>query len=129
MSDEARIAPGPTAHTDAFWAAAARNMLVLARCPHCGVWLHPQCETCPHGHIALVWTAASGHGIVVAAATVHRPAHPARPAPYVVLVVRLDEGPQLIASQHGPGALRPGDRVRAVFDGTWPLVRFTLDGA
>jgi uncharacterized OB-fold protein len=110
------IIPEPTPRTLPFWAAAARGELLLPRCGECGVWLHPQDETCARGHLDHVWAAASGTGTIVAATVVHRTGHPALPAPYTVLVVRLDEGPQLVSSLSGPGRVAPGSRVRVVFD-------------
>lgn len=116
------ILPEPTPRTLPFWDAAARGKLLLPRCRRCRAWLHPQDEACPLGHAGHDWAEAAGTGTTIAAATVHRAAHPALPAPYTLLVVRLDEGPQLVSSLSGTRLAAPGSRVGVVFD------RVTRDG-
>jgi uncharacterized OB-fold protein len=110
------ILPEPASRTVPFWDGAARGKLLLPRCRQCRAWLHPQDEACPLGHAGCTWAEASGTGTTLAAATVHRTAHPALPAPYTLLVVRLDEGPQLVSSLYGSRPAVPGSRVGVVFD-------------
>lgn len=110
------ICPEPTTRTLPFWDGAARGKLLLPRCRQCRAWLHPQDETCPCGQVDHEWAQASGTGTTVAAAVVWRTAHPALPAPYTLLVVRLDEGPQLVSSLYGSRRPAPGGRVGVVFD-------------
>ena len=110
------ILPEPTPRTLPFWAGAVDGRLLLPRCRHCRAWLHPQDESCPRGHVDHQWAEASGTGTTLAAATVHRTAHPALPVPYTLLVVRLDEGPQLVSSLYGDRWAAPSSRVGVVFD-------------
>ena len=46
----------------------------------------------------LSWVESSGHGAVVTFTTVWRPQTPAFEAPYVVAVVRLDEGYEMMTN-------------------------------
>ncbi|EIV12701.1 hypothetical protein MM2B0307_1170 [Mycobacteroides abscessus subsp. bolletii 2B-0307] len=68
----------------------------------------------------MAWETAAGTGEIVSFAPVYRPPWDSFPRsePYVVVLVRLDEGPQLLASLEGvaPDEVAIGARVRAVFE-------------
>lgn len=104
-----------------FFAAAARGQLVLPRCELCDeVFFYPRqaCPTC-HGR-EMGWVDASGRGVVRVAVPVHRPPWNdlPRPAPYVIALVELEEGPMMLSTIEGaePDATRAGLSVQAVFE-------------
>ena len=92
-----RPTPPETHDTAAWWAATRERRLTVQRCTDCGAHQHhPRslCTSC-HGD-ALELVDASGRGTVLSHSTVHRSPDPAAfTAPYVVALVRLDEGPVL----------------------------------
>lgn len=103
-----------------YFAAAARGVLVFQRCANGHPFLYPRlvCPVCHDGELA--WETAAGTGEIVSFAPVYRPPWDSFPRsePYVVVLVRLDEGPQLLASLEGvaPDEVAIGARVRAVFE-------------
>ena len=116
-----------------YFAAAARGVLVFQRCANDHPFLYPRlvCPVCHDGELA--WETAAGTGEIVSFAPVYRPPWDSFPRsePYVVVLVRLDEGPQLLARLEGvaPDEVAIGARVRAVFERVnedLGLVRFRL---
>jgi len=99
-----------------FWEACALGEL---RYQHCGTCAAPQlhargfCARC--GGTKLEWRAARGSGTVYALTSVERaPSDEFRAlAPYVIVLVDLDEGMRMMA--HGAPGLNIGERVRAGF--------------
>jgi uncharacterized OB-fold protein len=73
------------------------------------------CPDCLSAEFA--WEPVSGRGTVVSWATFHRQYLPAYPAPYQVIVVRLDEGPLFVSNMADPApALRTaGEQVEIVY--------------
>lgn len=112
--------PEPTAVSAPFWAAAARGELHIQRCAQGHPVFYPRllCPAC--GSTELEWERACGEGEVVTYAPVHRPPWDGlpRPRPYVVALVRLREGPQILSTleQVEPGEARIGMPVRAAFE-------------
>jgi len=102
-----------------FFAAAAREVLLIKRCAGCGRWLDPGATGCPGcGAADPRWEQAAGRGRLISWAVL--PAGKAEPAPSVLALVELDEGPWLRTRLEGTGAagtagLRAGVRVRARF--------------
>jgi uncharacterized OB-fold protein len=110
-----------------FFAAAARDVLLIKRCAGCDRWLDPGATGCPEcGAADPRWEQAAGRGRLVSWAVL--PAGKAEPAqapdaPGVLALVELDEGPWLRTRLEGTGAtgttgtagLRPGLRVTAHF--------------
>jgi uncharacterized OB-fold protein len=92
-------APVPTELSRPFWDAAREGRLVLQKCGNCGAfrWT-PQilCNVCLSEDTR--WTQVSGRGTLYSYTVVHRPPLPAFQAPYVVAVVRLDEGPLMLTN-------------------------------
>ena len=85
-----------------YWEGAARGELRLQRCPNCHAVWHPplpRCPRCPTPD-APQWFAATGEGVVESATVVHRAGHPAFAdrVPYVVIGVRLTEGPLVVTN-------------------------------
>jgi uncharacterized OB-fold protein len=92
-----------------------RHPLDIQRCTACGAcWtLRPYaCASC--GGTDLQWTRASGAGVVTARSEVARApdAFWREHVPYSLVLVRLDEGPVLMA--HAQGETNIGDRVTGV---------------
>ncbi len=102
-----------TAH---FWQGCAAGELRYQRCLACSAvqyFARAFCRRC--GGAQLEWRAAEGSGTVYAVTTVQRaPSDEFRAlAPYVILLVDLDEGIRIMA--HGVTGLGIGDRVRLGF--------------
>src|SRR5262249_39306375 len=81
--------------------SADRGELVCQRCANCGAhFLHARewCPTC--GCTALQWVATSGKGEVLTYAVVHHAPYEAfaPDVPYVIAIVRLTEGAQLMCN-------------------------------
>jgi uncharacterized OB-fold protein len=78
----------------------AEDRLRLPFCEACGkAHLYPRAR-CPHcGGAHLAWREASGRGSLASWSVVHRGPSPdfAPEVPYTVALVRLEEGPQLMA--------------------------------
>lgn len=112
--------PEPTPATRPYWEAAARGELVFQRCAagHAFLYPRPRCPVCLSSDLG--WERATGDGEVVTFACVHRPPWNDLPRsrPYVIALVRLDEGPQLMSTVEGiaPTEVAIGMRVRAVFE-------------
>lgn len=118
-----------------FFAAAALGELRHQRCDRCALaFLYPRAR-CPGCHTdTLSWERSAGRGWVVSFAPVHRVPWNEfpRPVPYTVVLVRLDEGPQLMSTLEGvdPSDVEIGMAVRAVFERVRDdlgLVRFVPD--
>ncbi|HEX9695265.1 MAG TPA: Zn-ribbon domain-containing OB-fold protein [Actinomycetota bacterium] len=124
-------APDPV--TQPWWDATRERRLLIQRCDACGhTQLYPR-SSCTSCHATtLGWIDSSGRGTVYSHTTVHRAPHPAFEAPYVVLLVRLEEGPVVMANLAGGGDVRCDQPVVAVWedlpDGR-KLVQFTVHGA
>lgn len=102
-----------------FFAAAARDVLLIKRCAGCDRWLDPGATGCTGcGAADPRWQQAAGRGRLISWAVL--PAGKAEPAPSMLALVELDEGPWLRTRLEGTGVtetagLRPGLRVRAHF--------------
>ncbi len=108
--------------TREFWAAAAREELVIPRCGGCGRWNWYPSEQCPGcGDTDLPWTAVSGRGTLFSWAVVRRAfVEPfAEKVPYVTGLVALNEDPavRLVARivECPPDRLRVDMPLRVVF--------------
>lgn len=108
----------PSEVTAAYWQGAREGKLLLRRCQRCGAISHPPRPLCPScWSDDLDWIEASGRGHVVTATTVHQPPSPAFTVPYVLAIVRLAEGPQMMANLLcDPAAVRIGMAVKVTFE-------------
>ncbi|HTK62914.1 MAG TPA: OB-fold domain-containing protein [Pseudonocardia sp.] len=103
-----------------YFAAAARGELIFQRCVNGHPFLYPRllCPTCHSEELA--WESAAGTGEVVSFAPVHRPPWNSFPRqdPYLIVLVRLDEGAQLMSSLEGVAIdeVAIGLKVRATFE-------------
>ena len=106
--------------SDAFFDAAARGDLLVARCSNCATVLPPEARTCLScGSAELEPTVVSGLGRLVTWAVVTQAPVPALAGavPYVTAVVELDEGPWLMVRliDAEPVDLAVDDRLRVDF--------------
>jgi uncharacterized OB-fold protein len=114
-----------------FWNGCAAGELRYQRCSACAALQTYPRAFCRHcGAADLRWQAALGTGTVYALTSVERaPSDEFRAlAPYVIVLVDLDEGYRMMA--HGAPGLAIGERVRVRFfeHGGRHLPRFELCG-
>ena len=116
MSDE-RPLPRPTALSQPHWDGCRAGVLRVQRCRDCGTHVfipQPLCTACFSG--GLEWTDSRGHGTVYSFSVVHRAPHPAFVTPYLVAIVSVDEGFEMLANLAcEPARAAIGMRVRAAF--------------
>ncbi|HET9007616.1 MAG TPA: OB-fold domain-containing protein [Actinomycetes bacterium] len=91
--------PPPTELSREFWDAAAEHRLVVPRCEKCAQCFFPPERLCPACG-SDIWSGAdcAGTGSLVAFTVVHRAPSPDFDVPYVVAVVALDEGCELLTN-------------------------------
>lgn len=116
--------PRPVAAADAvtqpWWDATAEGRFVVQRCAACGRHQHyPRalCTSCGSTQ-GLGFVEAAGRGAVYSHTTVRRAPHPAFEPPYVVALVRLEEGPVLLTNIVGcaPEEVRCEMPVRVIWE-------------
>ena len=111
--------PRPSALSQPHWDGCLAGELRVQRCRACGAHVfipQPLCSACFEG--ALEWVVSAGHGTVYSFTIVHRAPHPAFTTPYVVAIVALDEGFEMLANlECEPAAAAIGMRVRVQFRG------------
>jgi uncharacterized OB-fold protein len=104
--------------TGGFFAAAAQGRLVYRACNGCRHALHPPMAHCPHcGGWDTEWRDAKGTGRLHSWTTVTQQMHPAYPTPYTLVVVELDDAPEvrLMGRIDGAPALAIGTPMRVWF--------------
>ena len=113
--------PQPTPETEAYWEGCRKHELLLQRCVQCGeAQFYPRilCTKCMSEN--LDWVKASGRGRVLTFTIVRRAVSEAYVAdvPYVVALVRLDEGPVMMSNvvQCNPETVIVGSRVEVLFE-------------
>ncbi len=121
--------PQPDALTKAFWDACCEKRLEVSVCEECRHPFLPPGPCCPKCWSASLSTqVVSGSGRVYSFVIYRRTYHPGMPAPYVVALVELDEGPRLISNIVGcePEAVSVEMPVRLRFEvaGEFLLPRF-----
>ena len=119
-----RNLPVSTAETAEYWAGCRRHELLIQRCSDCGGYqFYPRilCVACSGR--SLQWARASGRGTVRSFTVVRRAVSEAYAAdvPYVVALIRLEEGPTLMSNIVGCAveAVAMDMPVEVVFD-DWP---------
>ena len=91
--------PQPDVLTAPFWKACQRRVLEVSACRDCGHLFLPPGPCCPQcWGTRLTSQEVSGRGRVFSFVIYRRTYHRAMPAPYVVALVELDEGPRLISN-------------------------------
>ena len=126
-ADFVKPLPQPLAWSRPFWEAAREHRLVLKTCGECGHVDHPPylyCTAC--GADRHEWRAARGTATLVAYAvnTYSVPAAFMEDLPYVLAIVKLPEGPQMISNivECDPATLRNGMALEVVFHDAAPGV-------
>ncbi|GAA1164863.1 OB-fold domain-containing protein [Ornithinimicrobium humiphilum] len=123
--EPSRPLPEPTVVTRPFWEAAAQRRLLAPRCRACGRWFFPPHLVCPHCREAdWEWAQSSGRGELYSFTVVHRAPQPGFDPPYVLAVVDLEEGFELMTNIVGadPAGLRIGQRVRVTWQEAGDMV-------
>ena len=92
--------------TGPFFAAALMHRLVYAACPSCDRAVHPPVPYCPYCNKGeeIVWRDASGRGTLYAFSIVEHQVHPAFATPYTLVLVALDDAPDVRLMGTLPGA-------------------------
>jgi uncharacterized OB-fold protein len=104
-----------------FWRAAGEGRLMFQKCSKCGYLRWPAAPICPECWSPdAEWTEVSPEGEVWSFGVYERAFSPAfaDDIPYIVALVRLDDGPQLISNVVGiePADATVGMRVTAVYE-------------
>lgn len=130
MDLSGRPLPNPSPVTEPFWSAAAARRLLHPRCDVCTRAFFPPHLACPHCRAtSWSWAQSVGRGEIYSYSVVHRAPQPGFTPPYVIAVVDLDEGFELMTNIVGtdPGAVRIGQRVRVTWheegDAVLPMFR------
>lgn len=117
MSTAGELANGDSL---AYWEGAAQRRLMFQKCRSCGALQFPprhHCATCWNSDPD--WIQSSGKGMVESYTIVHRSPVPQfrDRVPYAIVAVRVEEGPRMITTLLGEGALdvRIGDPVTVDF--------------
>ena len=117
-ADLLRPLPHPTRISKPFWDACRERRLVVQRCESCAAYVFIPQAFCPRclGR-SLAWEQVSGTGAIVTYTVVWRPQTPAFEVPYVIAVVRLDEGVDMLTNliDTKPEQVSIGARARVVF--------------
>lgn len=113
-----KILPPVTALTEPYWAGCREQELRLQQCDACGQYQFYPRSICSHcGHNELTWRRVSGRGRVASFSVVRRPMSEAYPAPTVIALVDLAEGPRMMSSlaDADPDSLAIGQAVAVDF--------------
>ena len=124
--DRPLSAPIVDAATEVFWAGARDGVFRIRRCTSCKQphWYpRPMCPFCMG---ETVWEDATGEGEIYSVSVTRR----ARPIPYAIAYVRLDEGVTVLTNivDCDLDSLRIGQRVKLCFkpaEGGAPVPMFT----
>jgi uncharacterized OB-fold protein len=111
----ARSLPRPGPLTRPFWDALTAGTLLVQRCQACAHWVfRPEvaCTRCLSPE--LTWTESTGRGTLHTFSVVHRGPHRDIATPYIVGVVRLEEGWHMMTNVIGchPDAVHTGMQLR-----------------
>ena len=113
--------PVPTRETQPYWDGCKQHELRIQQCTACGhSQFYPRlyCTACMSERVE--WVTASGHGTVLSFTIVYRPVTQAfaTDVPYVVALITLDEGPQLMSNVVGcaPETVHIGMPVEVTFE-------------
>jgi len=99
MADAPPPLPSPDALTALFWDACWSERLEVSACEDCGHRFLPPGPCCPRCWSTQVAPKqVSGRGRVESFAVYRRTYQPGMPAPYVVALIELEEGPRLISN-------------------------------
>ena len=115
-----RLLPETGDHdTGGFFAAAAREELAICACAACGDILHPPRAYCARcGSWDTVWQTVAGQGRLYSWSTVQHQVHRAFPVPYTIMLVELEDAPEVRLIGYLPGRpeLTAGMPMRVWFE-------------
>lgn len=116
-----RLAPTPTAESEAYWTGGRRGDLMIYRCHTCGQFFHPPGPVCWRCRSTDVAPEAVSGRATVAAYTVNRqPWIPGFEPPYVVAMVELVDEPDVRLVTNvvdvAPSDVRVGLEVEVFFE-------------
>ncbi|MBV8772027.1 MAG: Zn-ribbon domain-containing OB-fold protein [Deltaproteobacteria bacterium] len=118
---EGKPIPQPTLETAPYWEGCRQHQLRIQRCSACGehqFFPRIYCAKCFSDRIE--WITASGRAKVLSFTIVRRPVSPAfaKEVPYVVALVTLEEGPQMMTNivECAPQDVTIGMTVEVVFE-------------
>ena len=123
----AKPLPEPNAVSRPFWDAAREHRLVLQRSKATGRYLYYPRAVSPFAiDDELIWTPVSGRATVYSYTIARRPTAPQwqDDVPYVIAIVRLEEGPHMTTNIVGcdPDSVRVVMPVVATFEDVTPEV-------
>jgi uncharacterized OB-fold protein len=94
--------PQPDSLTQAYWDACRNERLEISACDDCDHLFLPPGPCCPKCWSSDLSTReVSGSARIFSYVVYRRTYHPGMPAPYVVALIELDEGPRLISNVVG----------------------------
>ncbi len=113
--------PVPTRETQPYWEGCQNHELRIQKCAACGqCQFYPRlyCTACMSDQVE--WVKTSGRGKILSFTIVYRPVTKAfaHEVPYVVALITLDEGPQIMSNVVGcaPENVYIGLPVEVVFE-------------
>ena len=121
MADDPLQTPALRPHeaTEEFWAATAAGRFLLQHDAHKpDRFVFPPRPFLRQGEKRRSWTEASGTGVLIASTLSRVPARGSQgKTPYLVGIVKLDEGPRVFATivNAQAGDIRPGRKMRMVW--------------
>ena len=113
-----KVQPKPSVLTDPYWEACSQGVLTMQRCDDCKLYQFYPRIVCSHcGGKALAWSEVSGSGQIKSFTIVRRGISRAYEAPYVLVLIDLDEGPCMMSSlvDCDPEAVAVGALVSVAF--------------
>ena len=121
MATIARTLPVLTPLNSFFWQSGRHGRLEIQRCDDCRTWQHPPGPRCPSCLSArLTPQVVSGNGTVETFTINYQAWTPGLAVPYVILLVSLDDCPQVRLTTNliggDAGSVRIRQRVRVVFE-------------
>jgi len=121
MNTHSKIRPIVNPCAQPFWDATREDKLLIQQCEKCKTHIfYPRlfCTECHSDRLG--WVEASGRGVVYSYTVVHNnsPSAFLADVPYVVAIVRLDEGVQMCTNivDCDPAAVRCDMPVQVVFE-------------
>jgi uncharacterized protein len=120
-----RPLPHPTLLSRPFWDACREGRLTAQRCSDCGeLRFIPSAFCAKCLSTDYTWQESSGRGRILTLTVVHRAPTPEFETPFVVAVVRLDEGYDMFTNIVGtpPDEVHIGDAVEVEFEQFTPEI-------
>lgn len=121
LSAAGKPIPAPTLETAPYWEGCRQHQLRIQRCSNCRQYqFFPRiyCSKCFSEQVE--WIDASGRAKILSFTVVRRPVSPAfaNEVPYIVALVTLEEGPQMMTNIVGcaPEEVAIGMSVEVVFE-------------